>query len=153
METDEQRQAKHAKRTENYEKRKASHTNRQTLAKWAKERGNYRKRKASETDEQRRAKIVKQRENYQTRKASMQTLPVHEQATCDSNKCDRRSSTSLSINVSHTNRQTLAKWAKERGNYRKRKASETDEQRRAKLVKQRENYQTRKASMQTLPVH
>ena len=51
----------------------------------------YRKRRASEPDEQRDTKLAKRRENYQKRKAFRQTVPIHEQATCDSNECDLRS--------------------------------------------------------------
>ena len=64
----------------------------QRQARHAKKIENYQKRKASEPDEQTDAKLAKRRENYQKRKAFRQTLPVHEQATCDSNECDLRSS-------------------------------------------------------------
>ena len=95
LETDEQREAKLAKRRENYQKRKASVSDEQRQANHAKEIDNYRKRKASEPDEQRDAKLAKRRENYQKRKAFQETVPIQEQATCDSNECDSRSSTNL----------------------------------------------------------
>lgn len=95
METDEQREAKLAKRRENYQERKASVSDEQRQANHAREINNYRKRKASEPDEQRDAKLAKRRENYQKRKAFQETVPIHEQATCDSNECDSRCSTNL----------------------------------------------------------
>ena len=95
LETDEQREAKLAKRRENYQKRKASVSDEQRQANHAKEIDNYRKRKALEPDEQRDAKLAKRRENYQKRKAFQERVPIQEQATCDSNECDSRSSTNL----------------------------------------------------------
>ena len=68
--TNEQTQAKLAKRKDNYQKRKASETNEQTQAKVAKRKDNYQKRKESETDKQTQAKLAKRKDNYQKRKAS-----------------------------------------------------------------------------------
>ena len=76
-------------------KREKHQSDEQRQANHAKEIDNYRKRKASEPDEQRDAKLAKRRENYQKRKAFQETVPIQEQATCDSNECDSRSSTNL----------------------------------------------------------
>ena len=87
------KQAKLAKRKDNYQKRKASDTDEQTQAKLAKRKDNYQKRKASETDKQRQAKLAKRRDSYQRKKDSnnMQTITV--QAPCSSSELDCISST------------------------------------------------------------
>ena len=98
-ETSEQKQAKLAERREGRQKKIAPEIYKKKQTILAKRRDQYRERKASETSEQKQERLAKRRQAYQKKKASRNILRSTVQATCSTSESD----SPFSVNIPDKN--------------------------------------------------